>query len=52
MKLMSIAVVALCLVGCYSTGEGPDPSGALYFPVGIAVSPSGVMIRTANRLNR
>ena len=48
MKIVSIAVGATCLVGCYSTGEGPDPSAALYVPVGLAVSPAGDALYAAN----
>jgi hypothetical protein len=48
MKILSIAVVASCLAGCYSTGNGPDPSTALYFPVGLAVSPGGQALYVAN----
>src|SRR6266436_1748423 len=48
MRIQSIAVVASCLAGCYSTGDGPDPSTALYFPVGLAVSPGGHALYVAN----
>src|SRR5882757_2470189 len=48
MKISSIAVVASCLAGCYSTGDGPDPTVALYFPVGLAVSPRGHALYVAN----
>jgi hypothetical protein len=48
MKILSIAVVASCLAGCYSTGDGPDPSTSLYFPVGLAVSPGGHALYVAN----
>jgi len=48
MKIVSIAVGAICLAGCYSTGNGPDPSAALYFPVGLAVSPAGDALYAAN----
>jgi hypothetical protein len=48
MKIPSIAVVASCLAGCYSNGDGPDPTVALYFPVGLAVSPGGHALYVAN----
>jgi len=35
--------------GCYSTGEGPEPSpNALYFPVGILASPGGNALYVVN----
>lgn len=48
MRFLSIVVVASCLAGCYSSGNGPDPSVALYFPVGLAVSPGGHALYVAN----
>jgi len=45
----SIGLVASCVAGCYSTGEGPDPpASALYFPVGLAVSPGGHVLYVGN----
>src|SRR5262245_15051768 len=45
----SLLLAACILAGCYSTGEGPTPSvTALYFPVGIAVSPGGKALFVAN----
>jgi hypothetical protein len=48
MKILSVAVAAFCVAGCYSTGDGPDPTTALYFPVGLAVSPGGHALYVAN----
>lgn len=48
MKILSLAALALGLGGCYSTGDGPDPTTALYFPVGLAVSPGGHALYVAN----
>src|SRR5258706_3727114 len=48
MKILSIALAVLAAGGCYSTGDGPDPSSALYFPVGMAVSPGGHALYVAN----
>src|SRR5438445_8675658 len=48
MRILPIAAAAFGLVGCYSTGDGPDPSAALYFPVGMAVSPGGHELYVAN----
>jgi hypothetical protein len=48
MKVPLMAVGALCLAGCYSTGDGPDPTSGLYFPVGVAVSPGGHALYVAN----
>src|SRR5438132_121176 len=48
MRTLSVAVAALLLAGCYSTGDGPDPTAALYFPVGLAVSPGGHALYVAN----
>src|SRR5436190_12328392 len=48
MKILSLAALALGLGGCYSTGDGPDPTAALYFPVGLAVSPRGHALYVAN----
>ncbi|HKQ70394.1 MAG TPA: hypothetical protein VJT73_13690 [Polyangiaceae bacterium] len=43
-----IAALAIA-TGCYSTGEGPDPvPHAIYFPVGLAVSPGGGALYVAN----
>src|SRR5215471_17047689 len=46
--LRVVAFAALSAVGCYSTGNGPDPATALYFPVGLAVSPGGHALYVAN----
>src|SRR6185295_434762 len=44
-----VGAATLCVVGCYSTGDGPDPpASALYFPVGLAVSPGGNVLYVAN----
>ncbi|HEX9298451.1 MAG TPA: hypothetical protein VF881_21590 [Polyangiaceae bacterium] len=41
--------MASVTLGCYSTGEGPEPvTDALYFPVGFAVSPGGGALYVAN----
>lgn len=48
MRILPIALAALGVVGCYSTGDGPDPSTALYFPVGMVVSPGGHALYVAN----
>src|SRR5437899_1675702 len=45
----ALLLVTLCVIGCYSTGDGPTPpAGALYFPVGLAVSPGGNVLYVAN----
>jgi hypothetical protein len=48
-----VALVALASAtvsgGCYSTGDGPEPAAsALYFPVGLAVSPGGGALYVVN----
>jgi hypothetical protein len=48
MKILSVVLACLAMAGCYSTGDGPDPSVALYFPVGLAVSPGGHALYVAN----
>src|SRR5262245_25262597 len=48
-SLVVLAASTLCVGGCYSTGDGPDPpSSSLYFPVGLAVSPGGNVLYVAN----
>jgi hypothetical protein len=47
-RIASVAVALLALAGCYSTGNGPDPPTALYFPVGLTVSPGGHALYVAN----
>src|SRR5262245_40656633 len=47
-KILTLAVAFAGAVGCYSTGEGPDPTTALYFPVGLAASPGGHALYVAN----
>ncbi|HMI86714.1 MAG TPA: hypothetical protein VK550_21625 [Polyangiaceae bacterium] len=44
-----IAAVLSLGAGCYSTGEGPEPSpNALYFPVGLLPSPGGNALYVVN----
>ncbi len=42
-------LVAHQAIGCYATGDGPAPDDArLYFPTGVAVSPTGNTLFVAN----
>jgi DNA-binding beta-propeller fold protein YncE len=46
--LLAVAISMLG-IGCYSTGEGPEPRpNALYFPVGILPSPGGNALYVVN----
>jgi DNA-binding beta-propeller fold protein YncE len=46
---LALAAVAASALACVSPGEGPEPpSDAMYFPVGLAVSPGGHTLYVAN----
>src|SRR5215475_10467111 len=47
-RIASVAVAVLAVASCYSTGDGPDPTTTLYFPVGLTVSPGGHALYVAN----
>jgi DNA-binding beta-propeller fold protein YncE len=48
-RALGVALPLVFVLGCYSTGEGPEPpTSSLYFPSALAVSPGGNALYVAN----